>query len=155
MRRKLILLASGSVAAALIAATLFIGLFTNHVYVTTPSMYPTIPPGALVFIQKRPHYHVGDVIEFHGNGLVFMHRITEIDANGDIITKGDNPENAPDAFETPITDADVIGKALYSVKWVGFPELILHHPGYGLSWLRAELGLRGRLIVLAVCAAVF
>ncbi len=154
MPRKILIVASSIVAVALTAAMLFVTLFTNHVFVTTPSMYPTVPPGSLVFIQKEPRYHVGDVIEFHGNGLVFMHRIVKISPAGYITTKGDNPENVPDVFDPGVTSADVIGRAVYSVKWAGFPELILRHPVYGLSWLRAELGLRGRLFVLLLSAIV-
>jgi signal peptidase I len=152
MLRKAIASGITLTLAAIVGGSIYVALCTNHVYVTTPSMYPTIPPGSLVFIQKKPRYQVGDVIEFHGNGLIFMHRIIKIGKTGDITTKGDNPQNAPDVFATPITAADVIGKVAHSWKWAGFPELILHHPGYGLEWLRAELGLRGKLALLMVCA---
>ena len=58
------------VSAALVAVVMSagIGLFlaSDHAYVTTPSMYPTIPPGAMVFVAKQPAYHVGEVIEFRG-----------------------------------------------------------------------------------------
>ncbi|MCL2396145.1 MAG: signal peptidase I [Acidimicrobiaceae bacterium] len=140
---------------AAVLLSLFVTFFTNHVYVTTPSMYPTIPPGSLVFIEKESRYHVGDVIEFRGNGLNFLHRIVKIGATGVITTKGDNPENAPDAFFPPTTTADVLGKAVLAPRWVGFPELVAHRPGLGLSWLRAELGLAGKLIVVASTGLVF
>lgn len=136
--------------AAVFAGCAYVTVFTNHAYVTTPSMYPTIPPGSLVFIHREPSYHVGDVIEFRGNGLHFMHRIIRINKQGDITTKGDNPENVPDVFSPPTTKADVIGKAVLWIPYVGFPEMILHHPGYGLAWLRTELGLIGRLVLVAL-----
>lgn len=140
------------VAALCVAGFGYVTFFTNHVYVTTPSMWPTIPPGSLVFISPEPTYHVGEVIEFHGGGLDYMHRIIKVAPNGDITTKGDNPQNSPDIFNPPTTRADVVGKDVLSIPYLGFPELILHHPLYGLSWLRAELGFTGRILVVAVVA---
>lgn len=150
--RKILIRVGLGLLAAVFALCAYVSVLTNHVYVTTPSMYPTIPPGSLVFIQPQQRYRVGDVIEFHGNGLVFMHRIIRINRRGDITTKGDNPENVPDVFARPVTKADVIGKEVLAIPYVGFPELILHRPAYGLAWLRAELGLTGRLILLGVVA---
>ncbi len=131
------------VAAWLLAAT-------NHAYVTTPSMYPTIPPGSMVFIRRERSYHVGQVIEFRGNGLDFVHRIVKISPNGDITTKGDNPQNVPDVFVPSTTTADVIGAVYAAPRWVGFPELIAHHPPYGIAWLRAELGRSGEAAVVVI-----
>lgn len=130
----------------------YVAIFTNHAYVTTPSMYPTIPPGSLAFVRKQPAYHVGDIIEFRGNGLAFLHRIVAIKSDGRITTKGDNPQNAPDVFAHPTTSAVVIGKVVMAPRWLGFPELILHRPSYGLAWLRAELGVGGKLLVLGITA---
>lgn len=121
---------------------------TNHSYVTTPSMYPTIPPGSEIFVSPAKAYHVGDVIEFRANGLVWAHRLVHINADGSLVTKGDNPENATDVFVPALTRKDVIGVVTHAPRWVGFPELIAHHPGYGLSWLRAELGLPGKLLLV-------
>lgn len=153
--RKLGPLMAGALLVLLVAGTVFIGFFTNHVYVTTPSMYPTLPPGSMAFIEKSPNYRVGDIIEFHGNGLVFMHRIIRISRDGVITTKGDNPENAPDVFFPATTKADVIGKVGLGVHWIGFPELFVHRPGYALDWLRAELGFRGKLVVIGICGLIF
>ena len=119
----------------------------THGYVTTPSMYPTIPPGSLVLVRPEPSYHVGQVIEFRRNGLDFVHRIIAIDSRGDITTKGDNPRNAPDAFVPPTTGADVIGVVYSAPRFLGFPSLIAHHPYVGLAWLRTELGVPGELAV--------
>ncbi len=130
----------------------WVTLFTNHAYITTPSMYPTIPPGSMVLIQKESSYHVGDVIEFHGDGLDYLHRIIKIGPTGDITTKGDSPQNVPDVFVPPTTKSVVMGKVVFAPQWLGFPELIAHHPSYGLSWLRAELGVRGKVIVVLAAA---
>jgi signal peptidase I len=132
----------------LVAGAGFAIFFTsNHAYIYTPSMYPTIPPGSMVFIQPQKHYHVGEVIEFRGNGLLWVHRLIQIKPNGDYVTKGDNPENRPDIFVPATTQRDVIGSVVLAVRYLGFPELIAEHPGYGLAWLRAELGFRGKLAV--------
>ncbi|HTW10800.1 MAG TPA: hypothetical protein VME46_25095, partial [Acidimicrobiales bacterium] len=73
-----------------------------------------------------------------------------IKANGDLVTKGDNPQNALDQFAPPVTKRDVLGAVTVSVRYLGFPELIARDPTYGLSWLRAELGVPGRLVVVAM-----
>jgi signal peptidase I len=129
-------------------------LVTNHAYVSTPSMYPTIPPGSMVFIEAQHTYHVGEVIEFKGNGLFWVHRLIKIEPNGDLVTKGDNPHSKPDVFVPSTTMNDVVGTVVVSVPYLGFPELIAHDPSYGLSWLRAELGLTGKLVVLALVVGI-
>jgi signal peptidase I len=144
----LLLALTGVVAA-------YVTLFTNHVYITTPSMYPTLPPGSIAIIEKAPTYKVGDVIEFRGNDLLFLHRIIRISSSGDITTKGDNPENAPDFFDPPTSKATVIGKEVIEIPWLGFPELFAYHPGYALAWLRGELGTKGRLEVVVACLLCF
>lgn len=146
-----------ALVAACSMATVFVlvGVFSlsNHAFVYTPSMYPTIMPGSMVFIERQRHYHVGEVIEFHANGLLWVHRLIAIKADGDFVTKGDNPENRPDVFVPATTSADVVGAVVMSVPYLGFPELIAHHPSYGLGWLRAELGFYGRLTVVAMLGA--
>lgn len=126
---------------------LAVALATNHSYVTTTSMYPTIPPGSMIFVEPQSHYQVGDVIEFRNNGLVWAHRLVAIKPGGVFVTKGDNPHNSIDVFNHPTTKGDVIGKVVAAPRWLGFPELIAHHPSYGLGWLRYELGLAGRLLL--------
>ncbi len=141
-------------AVAIVAALSALTFFTNHSYVTTPSMYPTIPPGSEIFVARQTHYRVGQVIEFKANGLTWAHRLIAVKSNGDMVTKGDNPLNSPDVFLPPVTARSVVGAVEFAPRWVGFPELILHHPGYGLAWLRAELGWTGRIAVVAAVAAL-
>ena len=52
-------------------ALAYLGMFTNHSYITTPSMYPTIPPGSMIFVSPATQYHVGEVIEFRANGIAW------------------------------------------------------------------------------------
>ncbi|HEV7188774.1 MAG TPA: signal peptidase I [Blastococcus sp.] len=146
MVRKLI----GSLLLACLAAYAVISFTTNHSYVTTPSMYPTIPPGSEIFISSAKDYRVGEVIVFHANGLTWAHRLIQIKPDGSYVTKGDNPANAPDLFIPAVTKSDVVGVVTYAPKWLGFPELIAHQPGYGLSWLRAELDLRAKLVLTGI-----
>lgn len=150
MIRKLL----AAFAVVLIAAVAGVALFTNHSYVTTPSMYPTIPPGSEIFVRHQSHYRVGQVIEFKANGLTWAHRLIAIKANGDFVTKGDNPLNSPDVFVPAVTQKDVVGAVVLAPRWLGFPELIAHHPGYGLAWLRAELGVPGRLLAVVAIAGL-
>lgn len=142
------------VVAVLFAGVAALSAKTNHSYVTTPSMYPTIPPGSEIFVTPQTHYHVGQVIEFHANGLTWAHRLVKINPDGTFVTKGDNPQNAPDVFVPALTQKDVIGAVTHAPRWLGFPELILHHPSYGLAWLRAELGLLGKILFVAVVGLI-
>jgi signal peptidase I len=135
------------ILAVLIAGGAALLSLTNHSYVYTPSMYPTIPPGSMIFVQHEPSYHVGEVIEFHANGLVWAHRLIAIKPNGDLVTKGDNPASRPDVFVPPLRMNDIIGKVVYAPKFLGFPQLFVHHPAYAWRWFVFELGVVGKLIV--------
>lgn len=150
MRRKILM----CLALVAIGGALAVAFGTNHSYVSTTSMTPTIPPGSMIFVAKEDQYHVGDVIEFRNNGIVWAHRVIAVKPGGVLVTKGDNPHNSPDIFNHPTTTADVIGKVVAAPRWLGFPELIAHHPAYGLAWLRYELGLWGRLLLVAVAAGI-
>ena len=132
---------------ALVGLGLAISLLTDHSYVTTPSMWPTIPPGSEIFVTHTSNVRVGQVIEFRANGLTRAHRLIEIKHDGTFVTKGDNPQNAPDVFEPPVTRSDVIGVVTHAPRWLGFPQLILNQPGYGLAWLRTELGVPGKSVL--------
>lgn len=152
-RARHLTLALLGVAFAVLFAMSF---FVNHSYVDTPSMWPNIPPGSEVIVSAKPTYNVGDVIEFHANGLTWVHRLVKVNADGTYVTKGDNPQNAPDVFVPAITRTDVVGSVDYAPRWLGFPELFVHRPGYALAWLRTELGLAGRIMfVLAVTVLGF
>ena len=139
-----------SAFAVAVVAGLSLLLTTNHAYITTPSMYPTIPPGSMVFIESQPTYSVGEVIEFRANGILWIHRFVGIRPNGTYITKGDNPQSTPDVFVPELTASDVVGRVTTSVPYLGFPELFVHSPRYALQWFQAELGIRGRLALLVV-----
>lgn len=141
------------------ALAVFIGIAvvlatTNHSYVYTPSMYPTIPPGSMIFVEHEPAYHVGEVIEFRANGLVWAHRLIAIKANGDLVTKGDNPSSRPDVFSPPLRMNNVIGKVVYAPRFLGFPQLFVNHPRYALGWFVAEIGLPGKIALVSFVAGL-
>lgn len=108
----------------------------------------------MAFIQREPAYHVGEVIEFRANGLLWIHRFVGIRPDGTYITKGDNPQSTPDVFVPEVRASDVVGRVTMSIPYLGFPELFVHNPRYALQWLQAELGIRGRLALMAVAAGV-
>jgi signal peptidase I len=135
------------ILAVLIAGGAALLSLTNHSYVYTPSMYPTIPPGSMIFVEHKSSYHVGEVIEFHANGLVWAHRLIAIKPNGDLVTKGDNPASRPDVFDPPLRMNDIIGKVVYAPKFLGFPQLFVHHPAYAWRWFVFELGIIGKVII--------
>ena len=137
-------------ATLLVISIGFVGLLatTNHSFVTTPSMWPTIPPGSMIFVRPERSYKVGDVIEFRANGLIWAHRLIAITKGGDYRTKGDNPQNVPDVFVPPVTRSDIIGKVVAAPRFLGFPELALHRPGYAFDWFITEIGIGGKIAIL-------
>lgn len=141
-------------ATFILAGGAFVLSRTNHSYVYTPSMYPTIPPGSMIFVEHESSYHVGEVIEFHANGLVWAHRLIAIKPNGDLVTKGDNPASRPDVFDPPLRMNDIIGKVVYAPRFLGFPQLFVHHPAYAWRWFVFELGIVGKVIIGLVVGLV-
>lgn len=131
-----------------VAGAVAVTMLFPHSYVKTTSMYPTIPPGSMIFVAKESGYHVGEVIEFRANGMTWAHRLVGMKPDGTLITKGDNPRSTRDIFTHPLTQAAVIGKVVAAPRWIGFPELIVNSPAYGLAWLRFELGLAGKLAMV-------
>jgi len=99
--------------------------------IPTGSMRPTIYPGALVVVQgvsSPGQIRVGDIIEFSPswfNGSV-VHRVVEVQSNqGSLVysTKGDN-NTSPDVL--PVSYANVTGRVVLIVPYVGF--LVLSPP---------------------------
>lgn len=138
------------IALAGVAIVVVSFIFYPHAYITTPSMYPTIKPGAMVFIKAESNYKVGDVVEFHGNGLLWIHRIVAIKPNGQIVTKGDNPQSKIDVFVPPRTIHNIVGKVVLVVPFLGFPQVILNSPSYGLAWLQSELSVWAKIAVVGL-----
>lgn len=70
--------------------------------VLTGSMHPTMPVNSIVLVKKMDdkmfsNLKVGDIVTFVASNKTITHRVNQITADGEIITKGDN-NNSPDNF---------------------------------------------------------
>ncbi|PYY31959.1 signal peptidase I, partial [Curtobacterium sp. MCBD17_030] len=125
--RFTVVLAARGVIAALVGvvfwgiAPLALGWHTTTVM--TGSMQPTLLPGDVVVSKPVPAHDVraGQVLLFpdpdHA-GVLRLHRLQDVDAHGDLVTKGDaNPE--PDS--TAVARSSVVGVGYLRVPLVGLP----------------------------------
>ena len=132
------------------AVLVFIGLITvlliisvfpitgniKFMIVQSGSMEPSIKGGSVVMVKPVEDYKIGDVITFgpySKTKLPTTHRIHDIkivDGQSVYITKGD-ANNAPDLRE--IVEADILGKVLASVPYLGFAVEFVKKPiGFAL-----------------------
>ena len=101
------------------------------IVVATGSMTPNINKGDVVVVKKLDekeilNLNVGDVLVFHRENKIVVHRIYEIYTSGNEIffkTKGDH-NNAPDGYL--IEKSEVIGTTKFKVSYVGYPTVILY-----------------------------
>lgn len=117
-----------SVVAGLGALTLVVPAVTGStpLAVLSPSMEPTLPVGTLLIVQpvNPAEVRLGDVITYQvepGEPTLVTHRVVEVQSisTGEFqyLTKGD----ANDAVDpTVVTQAQLMGRAWYSVPLVGF-----------------------------------
>ena len=112
--------------------------------VQSGSMEPKIETGSLAYIQKAEtnaplsklieykDIEIGDIIAFtkgeDGESITVVHRVTDIDENGNYITKGDNNDTADLGYVSP---DQVVGHCLFSI-----PKL-----GYFTAWLQTKKGI--------------
>lgn len=92
----------------------------------TPSMYPVIVPGSLLFIKPAPAQEIrtGEIIEFHApwaNGTLYAHEVVQIkDVQGKIYfrTRGiNNPVDDPGL----VPSSDLVGIVVFHVPYLGYP----------------------------------
>ena len=98
---------------------LFYCLMSFKIFIiASGSMEPTLNVNELIFVKSQSNYKVGDIITFYDNTLnsTTTHRITTIDENEKITTKGDN--NNTEDFEK-ITKDKIIGKVVFSSMILG------------------------------------
>jgi signal peptidase I len=129
--------------AVVVAVVLFQSGGGRMFIVETPSMGTAAPVGTLVLTEPTTvaALEVGDVISFRppqARDEVYTHRITAIDANGAISTRGDI-NGADDPWF--VTQPDLVGKAttlLPAVGWLirAIPYLAI---GFTLVWLITRL----------------
>jgi len=92
--------------------------------VTTGSMEPNLPAGAMVVARAQEDYQAGDVISFRQDGGVVTHRIVEETAEG-YVTAGD-ANNTPDS--KPVPRQAVLGRVVLCLPWAGTLLLFLREP---------------------------
>lgn len=99
----------------------------SFINILSGSMEPTISAGDLVICKEQDSYNVNDPVLFEDQGFLVLHRIVDIDEDGDFITKGD-ANNAND--KAKIQPENVYG------KMAG----VLHGWGSTLSYLSSRMG---------------
>lgn len=121
------------ISSLVILSSLQIGGFRLFV-VKTGSMAPKIKTGSVVFTKKLENYQVGDAVTFRKSAEdkdSTTHRIVSIEGEGvdtNYWVKGD-ANNSVDP--SPVMKYKVIGKAYFSIPFVG----------YFISLLKTPLGL--------------
>ncbi len=91
---------------------------------TTGSMEPDLPAGAMVVARAQADYAVGDIVSFRQEGAVVTHRIIGETAQG-YQTAGD-ANNAPDQGTVP--PEAVLGRVVLCLPRVGALLLLLRQP---------------------------
>lgn len=94
-------------------------LFNIRSYVVmSSSMEPVFGPGSVCFIDRKDTQpQEGDIIAYSLSDELITHRVIDIDANGNYITKGDN-NDVPDL--APVTPAQVVGKNVFWIPYFGY-----------------------------------
>lgn len=104
------------------------GIFRIYpVAIASNSMNPAFSRGDIQIIDKKEQiYRVGDVIQFYGlNNTIFVHRVVSVrteEGTTYYTTKGDNNDTV-DLME--ISQSRVIGKAIMTVKYLGYPTIFI------------------------------
>lgn len=112
--------------------------------VLTGSMEPTIPTGALAYVDTGvtgDEVSLGDVVAFDiGDGRTCTHRVVAVDAErGQVTTKGDANAN-PDAF--PVSFEQIRGRTVFAVPYAGDVLLgITEHRGAWAAGVAAVIAL--------------
>lgn len=149
MRKKIIatfgwILIAAVFAVALVSAGIPRMLGGTSLTVLTGSMQPELNPGDVIALvpAKTDRLQVGDVVTFQpvsGDPMLITHRITAIDVTGAkpmFTTRGD----ANNADDPAIVGAQIQGRVLYSVPYVG--------------WVRQLIGNATPTVVFCVAAAL-
>lgn len=96
--------------------------------VQSGSMEPAIRTGSVVVVKGAASYAVGDVITFGPRSKTkppTTHRIIEVKADGNFVTKGDANE---DEDIRTVSRYEVIGKVVFSIPWVGYAVAAAQKP---------------------------
>lgn len=130
LRFTLRVLSSAVIAlmALLVLAMSLPGAFGLRAFaVLSPSMEPTLPRGALIYVKPCgfTDMSVGDIASFQSQkdpGRRFTHRVVGLDPAAKLIyTQGDN-NGGPDPL--PSTADALIGRAVFWIPLAGFPAAL-------------------------------
>ncbi len=96
--------------------------------VQSGSMEPSIKTGGVVVVKPMDSYAVGDVITFGPRTKTkspTTHRIIEVTADGNYVTKGD--ANSDQDLRT-VSHYEVIGRVLFSLPYLGYAVAAAQKP---------------------------
>lgn len=108
--------------------------------VTSGSMEPLLPTGAIILVKEQPEYGLGDVVAFRSGGAVITHRLVGT-VSGQFITQGDANNTEDPELLAP---ENILGKVQCVV---GGPRAVAVAIGKMTLFFRTPLGL---LLLLAV-----
>lgn len=101
----------------------------SYSVVATDSMEPTIMVGEIIISKNQPYEEIakGDIIVFFSNEYqeYFVHRVHDIDENGNLITKGDNPAAPID--DAPVTETNYFGIVVRHGSFLHVGDLVLKY----------------------------
>ena len=102
-----------------------------YVMVAGDSMEPTLQPGSLVVVLRRPDYRVGDVVTYRiGEGDVaagnnVIHRIVGGDGESGYVAQGDNVASS-DPWHP--TTTQIVGKVVFVIPGAAPALIFLRSP---------------------------
>ncbi len=105
--------------------------------VATGSMTPQVEVGDLLVADRTPadEVEVGEVVLFKDPSQpsrLLSHRVTKINDDGSLVTKGDAN---PTADLMPVPEQNVIGVAKLRIPWLGYPSVWFGSGRYGMVLL--------------------
>lgn len=102
-----------------------VGVFPLYpTVVLTGSMEPVYYPGDMLMLKRTAidQLKIGDVVQYQSGSISIIHRIIAIQADGSLVTQGDN-NNAADI--EPVKAEQIKGKVLSAVPKLGMPVLLM------------------------------
>lgn len=107
------------IVCAICAMLVFVRFRYDARYVETGSMRPEYEIGSIVLVDDTAYDSadpkVGDVAVYQTGNRQVLHRIVDIDENGDYIFEGDNNQSADFA---PVERQQIVGKAVTHFNWI-------------------------------------
>ncbi len=101
--------------------------------IASESMAPTLNPGDITFVVTTSPgtVRIGDIIQYQTQDMMLIHRVIAIQESGGYLwftTKGD-ANTGPD---DPISQRQVIGKAVFTIPEVGWAAIVFKNFMYDI-----------------------